>query len=323
MYDDILFLVLVFITTFLAIIFLLGPGFGASGVSRRRMRERLREVAADSQAKKHLSLIRERYLRELSPWERRLMDLPGMDALQTLVEQAGSKWLSHWVAIGGFGIALGAGALLWHQSGIWFAFLPGATFGFAVPIVLLKRQRAKRLLRFEEQLGDALTIASRSMRAGMPFTESLNLISQEMPAPLGKEFALVYTEINYGGDVRAALMGLLERVPSITVTALVSSVMIQRDTGGNLAEVMDKLAGSVRERFRFQRNLRTLSADGRMQGKIMTALPFVITGYMQLTQPEKLAMMMDDPTGRKLITWALIMMGLGILWIRRIVRQEI
>lgn len=321
MSDANLFLVLVFIATFLMVLGLFG--FGASGPSRRRLQARLRDLAVDSQGKKHLSLLRERYLRELPPWERRLMDLPGMDVMQTLIEQAGSNWLPHRVTLIGLAIGVFVGLLFGILSGTWYAFLPGVTLGFALPILLLKRQRSKRLVLFEEQLGDALTIAARSMRAGMPFTESLHLISQEMPAPLGKEFGLVYTEVNYGGDVRSALLSLLARVPSLTVTALVASVMIQRDTGGNLAEVMDKLAGTVRERFRFQRTLLTLSADGRMQGKVMTALPFLMMGYMQFIDPEKVATMLHDPTGKKLIMWALILMALGVLWIRRIVRQEI
>jgi tight adherence protein B len=320
MSDDTLFLVLIFISTFLMVLGVFGYG---TAPSRRRLQERLREVATESQGKKHLSLVRERYLREMSPWERRLMDLPGMDALQLLVEQAGSNWLPHWIATGSVGIGVVVGLLLWTLSGTWFAFLPGVTLGLSLPILLLKRQRSKRLFRFEEQLADALTIASRSMRAGMPFAESLHLISQEMSPPLGKEFGLVYTEINYGGDVRAALLALLERVPSLTVTALVASVMIQRDTGGNLAEVMDKLSLSVRERFRFQRTLMTLSADGRMQGKVMTAMPFIMMGYMQLVEPEKVAEMLHDPTGQKLIMWALILMVVGVVWIRRIVHQEI
>lgn len=325
MSTETLFLVLVFISTFLMVLGVFGSGFGfgASGPSRRRLQARLQELASDVRGKKHLSLMRDRYLRELPPWERRLMDMPGMDDLQTLIEQAGATWLPHRLALTGLGIGALLGLLLGVVSGTWLAFLPGSALGCALPILLLKRQRGKRLLLFEEQLADALTIVARSMRAGMPFTESLHLLSQEMPAPLGKEFALVYTEVNYGGDVRSALLSLLERVPSITVTALVASVMIQRDTGGNLAEVMDKLAGSVRERFRFQRTLRTLSADGRMQGKIMTALPFLMMGYMQFIEPEKVATMLHDPTGQQLILWALILMALGVLWIRRIVHQEI
>jgi tight adherence protein B len=321
MSDDILFLILIFISAFLMMLGMIG--FGTAGPSRRRLRQRLREVSAEPEGKKHLSLVRDRYLRELPPWERHLLEWPGMDMLQTLVEQAGSNWLPHRIALVGLGIGTVVGLAASFLSGTVFALLPGFILGFGLPILQLKRQRSKRLLKFEEQLGDALTIASRSMRAGMPFTESLHLISQELPAPLGKEFGLVYTEINYGGDVRSALLSLLERVPSLTVTALVATVMIQRESGGNLAEVMDKLAGTVRERFRFQRTLMTLSADGRMQGRVMTAMPFVMMGYMYLIEPEKVMTMLHDPLGQKLIMWALILMALGVLWIRRLVHQEI
>ena len=318
--DEILFTLLAFVSAFLLMLGLMGFGVDTS---TRRLRERIRELAAESETGKSISLVRDRYLRELPPWERRLAALPGMDALQLLIEQAGSDWLPHRVASACIGIGIALGLLCGLLLGTWVAVGPGLLLGCGLPILLLRRNRSKRLLRFEEQLGDALTIASRAMRAGMPFTESLHMISTEMSAPLGKEFALVYTEINYGGDVRAALVSLLQRVPSVTVLALVASVMIQRETGGNLAEVMDKLAGTVRERFRFQRTLMTLSADGRMQGRIMTVLPFIVFGYMYIVNPEKVIVMLQDQTGRELIVWALCLMLLGILWIRRIVREEI
>jgi tight adherence protein B len=143
-----------------------------------------------------------------------------------------------------------------------------------------------------------------------------------MKEPAGKEFGIVFTEINYGGDARSALLGLLERVPSVAVMAMVTSVLIQRETGGNLAEVLDKLSGVVRERFRFQRSVRTLSADGRLSGWIMTLLPFFMAGLLTAINPDYIPMMTQDPTGRKLVMGAFGLL-IAASWLRRIVNIDV
>jgi tight adherence protein B len=187
----------------------------------------------------------------------------------------------------------------------------------------LRVQRSKRLNRFEEQLPDALTVAARSLRAGLPFGEALNLVAREMPEPIGPEFGIVFTEVNYGGDLRAALLGMLERVPSVAVMAMVTSVLIQRETGGNLAEVLDKLAAVVRERFRFLRSVRTLSAEGRMSAWILSLLPFFMAGAISVINPNYLPLLTQDPTGRKMVMVAFGLLVVGILWLRRIARIDV
>jgi tight adherence protein B len=321
--DQTIFIAMVFVIGFLMAQSFVRPLMGSSRGARRKLRERIRNLSADTDAGRHVSLVRQRYLKDLSPLEARLLGLPGMDALQTLIDQAGSSQLPHRLVLSSLVFGVAAGAVAGTVFGWGLGVLLIAALAGAAPILMLKRKRAQRLARFEEQLPDALTVAARALRAGLPFNEALNLVSQEMKEPAAKEFGIVFTEINYGGDARAALLGLLERVPSVAVMAMVTSVLIQRETGGNLAEVLDKLSNIVRERFRFQRSVRTLSAEGRLGAWILSLLPFVMAGILTAINPEFIPMMTQDPTGRKLVLVAFGLIVVGILWLRRIVNIDV
>jgi tight adherence protein B len=323
MSDQSLFIAMVFLVGFLMTQAFVSPLMGSSARARRRLRDRVRDLSSDADAQQHLSLVREKYLRDLSPLERKLLVVPGVEHLQALLDQAGSSRTPTRVLATCLGAAaataLAAASVLgWGVGALLIAALAGA-----IPILLLKRKRQRRLTKFEEQLPDALTVAARALRAGVPFSEALNLVSQEMAEPVGKEFGVVFTEINYGGDVRRALLGLLERVPNVAVMAMVTSVLIQRDTGGNLAEVLDKLSGVVRERFRFQRALRTLTAEGRLSAWILSLLPFFMAAALTAIDPEFIPRLTQDPFGRKLVFVAFAMLIAGILWMRRIVRIDV
>jgi tight adherence protein B len=299
------------------------PMMGSSSSSRRRLRERIRDLSADPQAERHVSLVRDRYLKDVSPLEQQLLRLPGMEGLQALLEQAGSSQLPHRLVLTCLAAAAAAGIIAGTFLGWNIGVLVIAGLAGAVPILLLKHKRGQRLGRFEEQLPDALTVMARAMRAGLPFVEALSLVSQEMKDPAAKEFGIVFTEVNYGGDARSALLGLLERVPSVSVMAMVTSVLIQRDTGGNLAELLDKLSEVLRERFRFQRSVRTLSAEGRLAGWILSLLPFFMAGVLTLINPDFIPMLTQEASGRKLIMWSFGLIVVGILWLRRIVNIDV
>ena len=323
MSDETLFIVMVFIVGFLMSQAFVRPLMGTGREARRRLRERIRDLSDDATGAEQVSLVRDRYLRDLSPFARALMKLPGMDGLQALIEQAGSEKQPHRVIILCLAMGVAAGMATGTTFGWGLGALLVGLIGTALPILQLKTKRAKRIARFEEQLPDALTVAARSLRAGLPFGEALKLVSQEMPEPVGKEFGIVFTEVNYGGDLRGALLGMLERVPSVAVMAMVTSVLIQRETGGNLAEVMDKLAAVVRERFRFQRTVRTLSAEGRLSAWILISLPFLMVGAISAINPEYLPMLTKDPGGRTIVMAAFGFLVVGILWLRWIVRIDV
>ncbi|CRI64974.1 Type II secretion system protein [Thiocapsa sp. KS1] len=323
MSDQTLFIVMVFIVGFLMSQAFVRPLMGTGREARRRLRERIRDLSDDATGAEQVSLLRDRYLRDLSPFARALMKLPGMDGLQALIAQAGAEKPPHRVLILCVAMGVAAGMAAGTAFGWGLGALLIGLIGTALPILQLKTKRAKRIAKFEEQLPDALTVAARSLRAGLPFGEALKLVSQEMPEPVGKEFGIVFTEVNYGGDLRGALLGMLERVPSVAVMAMVTSVLIQRETGGNLAEVMDKLASVVRERFRFQRTVRTLSAEGRLSAWILISLPFLMAGAISAINPEYLPMLTKDPGGRSIVMAAFGFLVVGILWLRWIVRIDV
>jgi tight adherence protein B len=321
--DETVFILMVFIAAFLLAQSLITPTFGENRRARKRLKKRLKAVRESFKKQEVTSLLREKYLRRLSPFERFLESLPGMAELADILERSGSRLLAYRFVLVCLGVlATGfMGAWIFSQE-LQLSLIIGLGSG-VLPIFKLRMDRAKRLLAFEEQLPDALSIMTRALRAGHPFTGTLQLVAEEMEGPVAKEFGIVFTDVNYGGDLREAMNGLLERVPSVTVMAFVTAVMIQKESGGNLAEVLEKLTALVRSRFRFQRLIRTYSAQGRMSAWVLVLLPFVLAGLMTLVAPEYIPMMTKDPTGRKLILLAFGLMIAGILWVGRIVRIEV
>ncbi|MGR2738938.1 type II secretion system F family protein [Billgrantia sp. Q4P2] len=320
--DEVIVVGMIFIAVFLLMQSFLVPAFGENRQAQKRLKKRLRAITSDAQ-QGTATLIQSKYLRELSPLERLLERLPGMERLHQLIEQAGKETPAYRVVL--YSVCLGgisgvAGYLLLPQP------LLGVLLGLGVaafPFMRLTRARKRRLARFEEQLPDALIIMARALRAGHPFSDAMQLVADELADPIAGEFRIAFMEINYGGDVRGSLLGLLRRVQSVTVMIFVTSVLIQKETGGNLAELLDNLAAVVRDRFRFQRKVRTLSAEGRMAGWILSLLPFTLGGILMLVNPEFIPMLTEDPLGRQLVVVAFVMVIIGILWLRKIVRVEV
>jgi tight adherence protein B len=296
----------------------------ASGDARQRriLRRRLEQISADSQHN-IASLLREKYLNGLSPLERQLEEFPGMDKLAKMSEQAGRTTPAYRVVVASALLALTAGLL----TGILtrsFAFgLLAAAIGLAVPYLRLSMQRSQRLEKVEEQLPDAIDMVKRALRAGHTFNSAIKLVSEDMDEPIGKEFELTFSDLNYGNDVRRAMLGLLNRVPSVTVMALVTSVLVQRDTGGNLAEILDQIAKVVRGRFRFGRKLRSLSAEGRMSAWVLGLMPLGLIALLSISSPTYLPLLLEKPVGQKMLYAAAILGVLGIVWIRKIIQIEV
>jgi tight adherence protein B len=187
----------------------------------------------------------------------------------------------------------------------------------------VRQARTERMTKFEEQLPDAIDSMRRALKAGHPFGATLKLVAEDMEDPIAREFELTFADLNYGNDIRRAMLGLLQRVPSLTVMALVTSVLVQKETGGNLAEILEQISKVIRGRFRFYRRVKTLSAEGRLSGWILALIPFVLVVVITLTTPTYLPVLLESPTGMKLITAGAIAGFIGILWIRRIIRVEV
>ncbi|WP_192036390.1 type II secretion system F family protein [Halomonas sp. YLGW01] len=320
--DEVIVIGMVAIAVFLLMQSFLVPAFGENRQTRKRLKKRLRSMQGDRRPGQ-ISLVRRKYLRELSPLERALEALPGMEHIERLVEQAGKETPAYRIVL--FSVCLGG---MVGVAGVYLLPIPamGVLIGLlvaSVPFLRLRLARTRRLAKFEEQLPDALVIMARALRAGHPFSDAMHLVAEEMAEPLAGEFRTTFMEINYGGEVRTAMQGLLERVESVTVMVFVTSVLIQKETGGNLAELLDGLAKVIRERFRFHRNVRTLSAQGRMAAWILSLLPFGLAGVLSITSPDFIPMLTDNTTGRQLVMIAFVLIVIGILWMRKIVRIDV
>ncbi len=269
------------------------------------------------------SLLREKYLRELSPLQRELESLPMMASLARLIEQAGGTMLAHQLVIVALLLVVGGGIIAGFVLNNWLLGLGvGIVLGM-LPFLKLRHDRDRRRDKLEEQLPDAIDIVRRALRAGHPFNAALKLVAEDMDQPAGKEFELTFADINYGNDVRRALLGLLDRVPSVTVMAFVTAVLLQRETGGNLAEILEQIVKVVRSRFKFFRKVRTLSAEGRMSAWVLALVPLVLFAAISITTPTYLPVLVHSPLGRKLIYAALALGVIGVLWIRKLLRIEV
>ncbi len=249
--------------------------------------------------------------------------LPGMESLAHLIEQAGHSFPAYRLLLLSLILCIAGAAAGWIFARDPLIAVGVAAVGLAGPFVKVLRDRSQRMQRFEEQLPDAIDSMKRALRAGHPFSAAVKLVAEDMDQPVSREFELTFADINYGNDLRRAMLGLLQRMPSVTVMALVTSVLVQKETGGNLAEILEQISKVIRSRFRFQRKVRTLSAEGRLSAWILAMVPFVLFAVMMLLSPDYLPVLLQDPTGRQLIAFAFGMGVIGIFWIRRVIRIEV
>ena len=195
-----------------------------------------------------------------------------------------------------------------------FGILPSA-------YVYFKKQ--KRMQKFEKQLPDTLDLVSRSLRAGLAFSGALKIVSEEFPDPVGFEFAKTVNEINFGISTDEALKNLTERIDCADLKFFVISVILQKETGGNLAEILENTAKLIRDRFKFQGKVRALSAEGKMSAGVLIAVPFFIAGLVSIFNPTYLKPLKDEPTGNIMVITALVMMVIGISILRKMIKLKV
>jgi tight adherence protein B len=200
--------------------------------------------------------------------------------------------------------------------------LPLALFACIVPVMVMRYRRAKRIAKFEEQFPESLDLLARALRAGHAYTTGLMMVADEMPVPVGPEFRTIYDQQNYGLPMGEALRTFAERVPLLDAKFFVTAVMTQRESGGNLAEILDNLASVIRDRFKVKRQIQVISAHGRMTGWVLSAVPPVLAFVMFLIAPENMRVLWNDPLGVKMIAAAIVLQISGALIIRRIVQIE-
>lgn len=196
-------------------------------------------------------------------------------------------------------------------------------FGFLLPRLLVNSRKAKRVQAFNGQLGDALLVMSNSLRAGFSFLQAMDMVSKEMPTPISEEFARALREMSLGTTTEEALEKMTQRIDSEDLDLVVTAVLIQRQVGGNLSEVLESIANTIRERVRIKGEIKTLTAQGRISGMIISLLPVAVGGFIFLINPGYMMPLFTSPLGWSLIVGGLISQGIGMLIIKKIITIKV
>ncbi len=286
----------------------------------RRLESLLRSKTAETATDEAIQILREEIESQL-PWLQRLTSRFRLgNELFRLIEQADAAIRPHQLLLVIFGLAVGVGGVMWLvRESLLVTAVMGVLAG-AAPIFYLSRMRRRRLNQFLEQLPDALDLMTRALRAGHAFSSALDTVATEMPDPIAKEFRRTFEEQNLGMSLKVALEHLVERVPLLELKLCVTAILIQKETGGNLAEILENIATVIRDRFRILGQVRVYTAQGRMTGWIIGSIPFALAFYIYLVNPEYIELLFTHPVGKAMALMALVFEGLGVLMIRRIIR---
>jgi tight adherence protein B len=291
----------------------------------KRMDARIRAMSAGGHVgNEQMSILKQRLLSESPGLTRVLMRVPRVHALDLYLQQSGLTWSVARFAgyTGAFGlIGLFAGVMLLHLPMLVASAV--ALAAAALPFACLRRKRGKRIQQLERQLPDAADLIARALRAGHSFPATLGMVGDELPQPLGGEFRIAFDEINYGVSMNDALLNLVNRVPVDDIRYFVIAVLIQREAGGNLAEILNNIGAIIRDRLKLLGKVRVLSAEGRMSAWVLGLLPFAIIAALSMLNPTYCKVFWQDPMGQKLAGIALCSMLSGIVWLRRSVRIRV
>lgn len=293
------------------------------GAAALRLQRRLDLLSQAMGADGQRSLLKQSRLSDVSVFARLLGGMSFSESLQRFLAQAGLGWTAARLlltsatlaAVGCAVLAITAWPLL---PGIAVAILPGL-----LPWAYVARVRSKRLRKLQVQLPDALDLITRALRAGHALPLGIQLLSEEMPDPIASEFRLVHEQVNFGISLQQALVNLCDRVPLTDYRYFTVSVLIQRQSGGNLTEVLGKLSGLVRERLKLQSRIKVLSAEGRMSAWTLALLPFCLGGLMYAINPTFMRPLWTDPIGISILKTLLSMMLFGLFVLTRIVKIRV
>jgi len=291
---------------------------------RRDFRRQLESVTGkDGAGGESLTTSVVRAGEEESAFDSVLTVLPQVRDLKVLLEQADLNWTpATFITISvGLAAALASSAYILAQNPV--AVTAAALAGLWFPVMYVKRLKNRRIRRFEEQFPEAIDLLGRSMRAGHAFPTGLKVVAEESQEPMAAEFRQIFDEQKFGLPLEDSLLGLADRIDLVDVRIFVTAILIQREVGGNLAEILDKISYTIRERFTLQRQIRVYTAQGRLTGYILAALPILLGLTITAMNPTYMAILFEDPMGKVLIAAAAVLQFLGFVLIRRIIDIEI
>ena len=293
------------------------------GDQAKRVARRLRNAIGDDGAELAVSITKDRVLSRDPDTHRLLQRVPGIQMLDRLLLQSGRTWTAARLVAVIVSCTLAGAALamiLGLPSSGWLVL---ALCGAALPWWELNRAKARRIIRIELLLPDALDMMSRAMKAGHAFPTALKMVADEMPLPLSAEFRTVFDEVNFGVGMPDALMSMAQRVPSADLRYFVVAVLIQRETGGNLTELLASISAIIRDRLRLLAQVRVMSAEGRMSAWVLGLLPFAVGGVLFSMNRHFMDILFVDPTGRRMLMGAAGMMVIGFLVIRKVTKIRV
>ena len=315
---------LVFVTVAL-VAFVAGSLVDQRNARARLIKDRLATVqkTPEREPNEELALLRDEQLSKIPAFDTLLRRSERVSAIQDALLQAGMKFRAgNFLLLCVFcGVIAGLATVLYTKNPAiaWAALIIG---GF-LPYSFVSHRRQKRFEKFEELFPEAIDTLARAVRAGHAFTTAIEMISNEIAEPLASEFRKLFEEQKFGMPVRDALMNLTERVPLVDVKFFVTAVMLQRETGGNLAEILDNLSYVIRERFKIQRQVRVHTAQGRLTMALLMAMPPTVVTILLVFSPDFVRPLFYDPIGHALLVLSIALQTMGYFVIRKIIKIQV
>lgn len=313
---------------FAAVILLVEGGYlwwnSTHGGEAQRISRRLRLMSGGAEGGNgEVSILKLRRYSKNDGVDRLLHKMRMANAIDRLILQAGVRWSVLQFIVASAAMTLSALVMVQVWAVPLLAKVIIIALLTAIPYWMLRRARRQRLIKIEQQLPEAADFIARALRSGHSFTNVLQMVGSELPEPLCGEFRAAHEEINYGVPLNEALHNLAERIPLTDLRYLVIAVLIQRESGGNLAEILHNISHIIRERLKLVAQVRVLSAEGRMSAWILGLLPFVVIVLMSMTSPKYVSLLWTDPTGIKLLWYGAGMILIGVLWLRRVIHIRV
>ncbi|HTH03581.1 MAG TPA: type II secretion system F family protein [Vicinamibacterales bacterium] len=293
-------------------------------LAQRKLMARLDSLAPVEQSEApSATLLKASDTGALPAFERMMAGTTRGSAIGRWIEQSGMRVSLSGVFLmaAGLGVVMAMVATMVTRTPM--AMPLGFALGFALPFLLLRMKRTRRLRKFEEEFPEALDLIARALKAGHAFATGLKMVADEMEEPVGPEFRKTFDEQNFGLPLKDALENLTLRIPILDVRFFATAVLIQRETGGNLSEILENLAHVVRERFKILRQVRVYTAHGRLTGYVLLALPAFLGVALSFINPEHMNLLFRERMGQMMLIAAMVMQFIGYMWIKQVVKIEV
>ncbi|WP_371379453.1 type II secretion system F family protein [Thalassotalea aquiviva] len=321
MSNQLIFLLLVFAAVLFLTQTLFVSIYNPQRAKTKELKKQLRELAGEEGM--HVNLLLNARVKKLSPIFARLEKIEFIENLTCNLEMSGSKMFGHQYLLLLLATLIVSIPIVWFYTFDLVFIIVWALIVIVFFWLRLKRAVNNRLEQIEMQFPESLDVLKRGLQAGYAFSEAIKLVVDETYGPLSDEFNVLFKQINFGADVKTALMTFVNRVPTTSAMAFVSAVSIQKETGGNLAEKIDGLSKVIRQRFKFKRRVKTLSAEGRLSAWVLVLTPFVLFAILYFSSPGYVSTLFESEQGIDLLKWGGVAMVVGIVWINKLINIEL